>query len=271
MQHKKLIDTHVHTANSFDGHHSAMRMCEAAVKKGIRSITFTDHCEVDAFEQGNFETSMKHSIVESAKAKSAFTGVLLVNIGVELGQPCYDAETADRIISDFKYDQVIGSVHNLRGEKDFYFIEDYKKIDVYATLNEYFDEILTMIEWGKFDVLAHLDYPLRYAVGEQKLDVDMTRLSGKTDEIFKLLIEKEIALEINTSGLRQAIGRTLPGVEMLKRFKELGGNMITVGSDAHMEDHVGSGIDEVMTMAKDCGFSCVTLFQKRLPVQIPIE
>lgn len=271
MEFKNLLDAHIHTANSYDGHHSAMRMCEAAVKKGIRSLTFTDHCEVDIFKEGNFETAMKHSAVEAAKSKSAFTGVLLVNIGIELGQPCYDVETAERIISDFGYDQVIGSIHNLRGEKDFYFIEDYKKIDVYSTLNEYFDEILTMIEWGKFDVLAHLDYPLRYAVGEQKIDVDMSRFSKKTDEVLKLLAEKEIALEINTSGLRQAIGRTLPGVEMLRRYKQLGGKMISIGSDAHMEEHVGAGVEETMTIAKDCGFDCVTLFQKRLPVQIPIE
>ncbi|MBQ7653868.1 MAG: histidinol-phosphatase HisJ family protein [Clostridia bacterium] len=271
MEYKNLLDMHIHTANSFDGHHSAMRMCEAAVKKGIRSVTFTDHCETDIFRQGNFQTAMTHSIVEAAKAKSAFTGTLLVNIGIELGQPCYDVETAEKIISGYEYDQIIGSVHNLRGEKDFYFIEDYKKINIEDTLNEYFDEILTMINWGNFDVLAHLDYPLRYAVGEQKVDVDMAKFSKKTDEILSLLVEKEISLEINTSGLRQAIGRTLPGVEILKRFRELGGSMITVGSDAHLEDHVGAGVEEAMTLAKECGFSCITLYQQRMPVQIPIK
>lgn len=271
MEFKNLIDAHIHTANSFDGEHSAMRMCEAAVKKAIRSITFTDHCETDIYRQGNFETAMTHAIVEAAKAKSAFTGVLLVNIGIELGQPCYDVEIAEKIISKFGYDQVICSVHNLRGEKDFYFIEDYKKTNINALLNEYFDEIITMINWGQFDVLAHIDYPLRYAVGEQKCHVDMGVFSNKIDEILRLLVEKNIALEINTSGLRQPLGRTLPGREILKRYRDLGGEMITVGSDAHREEDVGAGIAEAMKLAKECGFESVTLFQNRTPIQIPIE
>lgn len=271
MELKNLLDMHIHTANSFDGEHSAMRMCEAAVKKGIRSITFTDHCETDIYKQGNFETAMTHAFVEVAKAKSAFTGTLLVNNGIELGQPCYDVETAEHIISRYNYDQVIGSIHNLRNEKDFYFIEDYSKINLEKKLNEYFDEILTMIQWGKIDILAHMDYPLRYAVGEQKCEVDLSKFHRKIDEILAMLIEKEIALEINTSGLRQSIGRTLPGEEIIKRYKKLGGEMLTVGSDAHLETDVGAGIKEGMMLAKDCGFSHLTLFQNRIPIQIPIE
>lgn len=271
MGYKNLIDMHVHTANSFDAEHSAMRMCEAAVKKSIRSITFTDHCEMDAIEKNDFSTAMTHAFVEVAKAKSAFIGTLLVNNGIEVGQPSYDREFADKIISRYDYDQVIGSVHNLRDRKDFYYIKNYASIDVKSLLDEYFDEIYSMIQWGNFDTLAHLDYPLRYISGEQNVPVDMSDFSEKTDEILKLLIKKDIALEINTSGLRQKIGRTLPDENILKRYKQLGGQMITVGSDAHCEEHVAMGIEQGFDLAKRCGFDSITLFQKRTPIQIPIE
>ena len=271
MGYKNLIDTHLHTANSFDGNHSAMRMCEAAVKKSIRSVTFTDHCETDIYEKGNFGVAMTHAFVEAAKAKSAFVGTLLVNNGIELGQPSYDIETAEKIIARYDYDQVIGSIHNLRDRTDFYYVDEYINKDIDAILNEYFDEILKMIEWGNFDILAHLDYPIRYIVGVKKYPLDFSKFSGKVDEILKLLAEKNKALEINTSGLRQPLGRVLPGEDIVRRFKELGGEMVTVGSDAHFDYDVGAGVEEGMNIAKRCGFDSVTLFQHRTPIQIPIE
>ena len=149
--------------------------------------------------------------------------------------------------------------------------DEYINKDIDAILNEYFDEILKMIEWGNFDILAHLDYPIRYIVGVKKYPLDFSKFSGKVDEILKLLAEKNKALEINTSGLRQPLGRVLPGEDIVRRFKELGGEMVTVGSDAHFDYDVGAGVEEGMNIAKRCGFDSVTLFQHRTPIQIPIE
>jgi len=270
MSYKNILDMHVHTINSFDGNHSAMRMCEAASKKNMRSITFTDHCEVDIYEKENFAASMQHAFVEVAKAKSAFTGTLLVNNGIELGQPTYDVETAEKIMNRFDYDQVIGSIHNLRNMLDFWFL-DYTQYDVDKLLDEYFDELITLAQWGKFDTMAHVTYPLRYIVGEHGIPVDMTKYYGKIETALKALIDNGKALEINTSGLRQKIGKTMPDEDIVKRFKELGGELITLGSDAHYEEHVGAGIETGMDIAKRCGFKEITLFQKRQPVQISIE
>ena len=127
---------HVHTDNSFDGNHSATFMCEAAEKAGLRSVTFTDHCEVDFYKERHFDQSDFHSFFEISKAKSAFTGKLLVNVGIELGQPTYDKPTAEYIISRFNYDQVIGSIHNLRDMPDFCELK-YDEYDIYKLLDEY--------------------------------------------------------------------------------------------------------------------------------------
>lgn len=270
MGYKNKLDMHIHTANSYDGSHSAIRMCEMAMKKNLRSLTFTDHCEVDIYEKGNFEIAMTHAFVEVAKAKSAFMGTLLINNGIELGQPVYDKEKAEHILNKFEYDQVIGSVHNLRNRPDFYFI-DYSEVDVDSLLDEYFYEIFELVKWDKFDTLAHLTYPLRYIVGQHNIQIDLNKFSPKIDEILKLLAKNEKALEINTSGLRQPLGKTMPDEDIIKRFKQLGGEIITIGSDAHNENDVGAGIEEGMALAKKCGFNEIALFQKRTPIPIPIE
>lgn len=270
MAFKNILDMHTHTDNSFDGNHSAMFMCEAAEKAGLRSITFTDHCEVDFYKERHFDQSDFHSYFEVQKAKSAFTGKLLVNAGIELGQPTYDKETAEKIIARFKYDQVIGSIHNLRDMPDFCELK-YENFDIYKLLDEYFDEELELAQWGKFDTLAHLTYPLRYMVGEHGYKVDLSKFSDKIDAILKAIIDNGKALEINTSGFRQKIGRPMPDKDIVKRYKDLGGELITLGSDSHFAEHVGAGIDQGMALAMECGFNHVALFQSREPVLIPIE
>lgn len=267
---KNIIDMHTHTDNSFDGNHSPVYLCEAACNKGLKAIAFTDHCEVDAFDSDG-ERNVRQAFFEIAKARSAFTGKLLVLNGIELGQPAYDIDTAEKILSSQKFDIVIGSVHNLRGRQDFYFIEDFSKIDINSTMKEYFSEILTMLEWGNFDVLAHLTYPFRYLYAKNNIRVDINEYKTQVDDILKLAAEKNIALEINSAGLRQPVNRLSPEIDTVKRFKELGGKLISVGSDAHYAQHIAVGIKDALAVAKEAGFDCVTLFQKRQPVEIPIE
>jgi len=270
LEYKKIIDAHTHTDNSFDGHHSTMYMCEHAEFIGLRAITFTDHVEIDFYKQNNFDKTAVQSYFEIAKARSAFRGKLLVCEGIELGQPMYDVQTADKVVGALHYDEVIGSVHNLRGKPDFMFL-DYGAEDIHALMLEYFYELQIMVDWGNFDTLAHLTYPLRYICGEHGIEISLSEYSAQIDSILRGLVKKEKALEINTSGLRQKLGLTMPGEDIIKRFRELGGEYITIGSDAHYAVDIGAGIPEGMEMAERCGFKNVTLFQKREPIQIPIE
>lgn len=271
MVFKNMVDMHTHTDNSFDGNHSPVYMCDAACNKNMRAIAFTDHCEVDSFFKDNGERNVRQAFFEIAKAKSAFMGKLLVLNGIELGQPAYDIPTAEKIIKSQKFDVVIGSVHNLRNKKDFYYIEDFSEINIEAELKEYFDEILTMLEWGNFDILAHLTYPFRYLFSKNRIREDIIKYSSQVDEILKLVAEKDIALEINSGGLRQPIDRLSPEVGTIKRFKELGGKFVSVGSDAHFAKDIGVGIKYAMYAAKEAGFNCITIFQNRQPIEIIIE
>ncbi|MCR4925192.1 MAG: histidinol-phosphatase HisJ family protein [Clostridiales bacterium] len=261
---------HVHTDNSPDGNHSAIFICEQAQLKGLRAIAFTDHCEVDAYKKDGYDKSMFQAYFDITKAKSIFKGNLIVLTGIELGQPAYDKELAEKILSLYKYDIVIGSIHNLRNKEDFYFL-DYKENNVDELLEEYFKEVYEMVKWNGFDTLAHLTYPLRYIKGENGIDVDMGKYMDIIDEILKLLAKNGKALEINTSGLRQKINSLLPDEDIIKRFKSFGGEFVTIGSDAHYANDVGAGVFDGMATARACGFENVTLFQKRFPVTVPIE
>jgi histidinol-phosphatase (PHP family) len=227
---------------------------------------------MDFFRAQNFDRTAQQSFFEVVKARSAFRGQLIVCAGVELGQPTYNLPEAEHLVQQYSYDVVVGSIHNLRGKKDFWFLprEDYENGGADRLLREYFGEMLLLAQWGKFDVLAHLTYPLRYIVGEHGVPVDLGNYAGQIDAILEAAAKNKLALEINASGLRQKLGDTMPGEGIVRRFKALGGERITVGSDAHYAEHLGAGLERAMDMALRCGFQFITLYQKREPIEIEI-
>ncbi len=270
--YKNIVDLHVHTDNSFDGNHSATFFCEQAEFMDLRALAFTDHCEVDQFRGDlTYEKRIFQAFFEIAKVRSAFRGKLLVLNGIELGQPAYDIETADKILNTHDYDMVLGSVHNLRGGEDFYFMENLSLEQAEKLLEEYFNALIEMLEWGNFDVLAHLTYPLRYFYAKSNLDIDLSKFKDQIDEILLLTAKSGKALEINTAALRQPLNKLSPEVDIVKRFKELGGKYVTVGSDAHYAEHLAADIDMAYSCALEAGFDSITFFQKRTPIQMKIE
>ena len=272
MPFKNRLDLHTHTDNSFDGHHSAIFLCETAVEKGLRAVAFTDHVEMDFYRENCFDRTAKQSYFEVVKARSAFLGKLIVCAGVELGQPTYNLPEAETLVQWYSYDIVLGSIHNLRNKLDFWYlpIGDYADEEIGALLREYFDELLALAQWGKFDVLTHLTYPLRYICGEHGRAVDLSLYAGQIDAVLEAAIKNKLALEINTSGLRQKYGRCMPDEPIVRRFKELGGQRVTIGSDAHYAEHLGAGLEQGMAIARRCGFTHMTLYQKREPIAVEI-
>ena len=270
--YKNIVDLHVHTDNSFDGNHSATFFCERAEMLDLRAIAFTDHCEVDQYCcDDNYEKRMFQAFFEVSKVRSAFRGKLLILNGIELGQPAYDIETANSIVSKYDYDHVLGSVHNLRGGEDFYFMKNLTSDEADKLLKQYFDEIIEMLKWGKFDVLAHLTYPLRYFYSQSDLDIDLSNYKKQIDEILLMTAKSDKALEINTAALRQPLNKLSPEVDIVKRFKELGGKYISVGSDAHYAEHLACDIDKAYNCALEAGFDSITFFQKHTPMQMKID
>lgn len=269
MSLANFVDMHVHSDNSFDGHHSVILLCENACLKGVRGIAITDHCEIDS-KTMDFRALTLNSFVNSRLAQKVFAGNLIVIQGIELGQAIYNKPLAEKILSEFDYDFVLGSIHNLENMEDFFFL-DFKEYSVDDLMRRYFEAELELAQWNHFDSLAHLTYPLRYLVDRENLYLDLKPYSELIDEILLTLIKNQKALEINTSGLSMKMHATLPDAPIVRRFKELGGKYITLGSDSHYAERIGNGIEEGMRLAKQCGFDFVTIYHKREPVMIPIQ
>lgn len=268
MNKQRIMDMHVHTDNSPDGHHSPMYICEQAVDKGLRAIAFTDHCEIDKFFEQKYNSMVFHSYFECLKAKTSFEGELLVLLGLEIAQPMHDKALSEKIINNHNYDIVLGSIHTPKGFNCDVKEIPYDEIDVYAFMKNYFRELTELAYWDGCDVLAHITCPMRRIQGKYAIDFDYSKIADATDELLKAIIENKKSLEINSSGLRQMISRPMPDENIIRRYKELGGKYITIGSDAHSAQEVGEGINECMLIAKKCGFDKINFYTGREILEI---
>ena len=270
MHNVRVIDMHTHSDNSPDGTHSPMYMCEHAVKNGLRALAITDHCEIDKFFEQKYSSTVFHSYFESVKARSAFEGQLLVLIGLEIGQASNNFQLCEKLIEKYPFDFILGSVHTPRGFREDIKEIEYDKLDVYEFMNNYFDELTDLAKWPGCDSLAHITCPMRRIQGVYKIDFDYDKVSDSLDRLLLTIIENNKSLEVNTSGLRQDIGLMIPEERIIRRYKELGGQYITIGSDSHSAYDVGAGVEEAMSAIKECGFDKVTFYVSRQAMQIEI-
>ncbi len=268
MNKQRIMDMHVHSDNSPDGIHSPMYICEQAVDKGLRAIALTDHCETDKFFSQKYNSMVFHSYFECLKAKSSFEGELLVLLGIEIAQPLHDKALSEKIIRNHKYDIVLGSIHTPEGFDCDVKEIPYDEINVYDFMKGYFRQLTELAYWDGCDVMAHITCPMRRIQGKYDIDFDYSKIAKETDELLKAIIENKKSLEINTSGLRQLMARPMPDISILKRYKELGGRLITIGSDAHSAADVGAGIREGMKIAGACGFEKINFYTGREILEI---
>lgn len=269
MKYRYLSDCHCHTDCSFDGRDSAMMMCDSAARLGLFALTITDHCDLgDCYGYAGADSCLRvaqQSYFEARKAAAAFRGRLHVYAGMELGQAVQDPKSAAELVSLCRSDFILGSVHNLPGEKDFYDL-DYSAIDLPAYLHRYFDEVLDTVRLGYLDSLAHLTYPWRYA----RQPLPYAPYWQQIEAILRELIRQGKSLEVNTSGLRQHMGCTMPDAPILQMYHDLGGKRVTLGSDAHRWGDVASGIEEGMALLRALGFTHFAVYAARQPVMYPI-
>ncbi|MFT9056336.1 MAG: histidinol-phosphatase HisJ family protein [Ethanoligenens sp.] len=265
-----LTDLHIHTDNSPDAVHSTTEICISAIEKHIDKIAITDHCEIDRYDEDGYERSVRQSFFDVLKARGVFEGRLEILQGIELGNVMCDTQLAHDVIRTHPYDFVLGSLHHIKGVDDFAFL-DYEKNDPKELLSAYYEEMEHMVEWGEFDVLAHITYPLRYINGEQKKNIDIRGFEEQITRVLKKAIEKGIGLELNTSGLRQAYGLCMPDFWGLSLYRGLGGKTLTIGSDAHTMQDVGANIPEGLQLAKKAGFTYTCVFRARKPYAVPID
>ncbi len=276
MESRNLVDMHIHSDNSSDAEHSVTLICEKAIEKNLRAIAITDHFEALDCEMHNNFVTCRQSVFETKKARMVFDGQIVVLTGVELGCPVRNLELTEKILQN-DYDIVLASVHRIKGKKKFLGELDYSREsnDPALIMARYYDDIIETAEWNGFDVLAHITYPLRYFPAEKLAKYDIMQHKEQLEHIFKVLIANGKAIEINTASDRYVTkGITSdmhPCFEVLKLYKQLGGEYVTVGSDAHNAYNVGNKIADSYDMIKAAGFKYVTIYQKHHPLPITIE
>jgi histidinol-phosphatase (PHP family) len=208
---------------------------------------------------------------EAAACNEATKGMLRVYTGVEYSEAVWDWEAYEKMISAVAYDVVLGSVHAVQ-YKDYtvpYSHIDFSAMtpeDVRGYLHAYFREMKEMMLRCDMDVLTHLTCPLRYIVGKYGVSVDMSEYDGEIDEILRIAMEKHLALEINTSGIGSFYGEYMPYESIVRKYRAMGGYLITLASDAHTADRVGNGFGEVAKMLKDIGFTNAYYYTQRMPI-----
>ena len=264
-----LCDYHIHTNFSFDADKAATvdAICQAATLRGLTHIAITDHLDVNyKYDYPQIYYDAKAAKEAILLAKEKYKDVLSVSYGIEIGQAHqYPADT-EKILTENGFEFIISSLHNIRSMPDFYFyFKDNKEIeeDVIDKLYDAcLDEICEGIELfgDRVNTIGHISYMHRY-LAECGLTIDFSHHAQKLHKLFSLIIEKGVALEVNTSTFYKGLGFTMPPKSLLEEYYKCGGRLVTVGSDAHTPQNVGRGISEAIEMLKEIGFDFVVCME----------
>lgn len=265
LEQRKLYDMHMHCHFSGDSKAKPSDMALAAIEKGLAGICFTDHLDIDYKETpGLFDLDIPSYQKEILAVKNAFADQLDISCGIELGlQPYLELEN-NKVLKEHTFDFVIGSTHVVK-QVDIYFPAYYEGRNEDDCYLEYFEETLKNAKSNvNFDVYGHLDYVIRYGPNKNQY-YSYAKFSEIIDEILRTLIEKGKGIELNTAGFKYGLGHAHPTMDTLKRYKELGGEIITIGSDGHAPEQIAWDFEKVPAILKEAGFSYFTIFKNRKP------
>lgn len=265
-----LWDTHMHTDFSGDSKASPESMMEKAIQLGLAGICFTDHLDYDYPDDPDLFLLDIDKYDEKIHAlQQQYQNRLPIRFGIEIGLQPHLAKRHQEMLSAHDFDFVIGSSHVVHGFDPYYPAYYEGKTEQEAYL-EYFTSILENIQaFSDFDVYGHIDYVVRY--GPNKNDqYSYAAYADIIDEILRLLIQKGRGIELNTAGFKYGLGHPNPTEEILSRYRELGGEIITIGADGHKPEHIAYDFAKVPAILEAAGFRYYTVFKNRKPEFIPL-
>lgn len=271
----KIYDSHLHTEHSHDGKFSIDELAKAAIKKGLKGITITDHFDSDIYET---EEDFKHIYKSLDDIKNAIGKYELeIYKGVELGDWMFNPGNGNHCIETCDFDFILASIHSkAQGRRIIEGFEGYKSFldttyeEDKLFIKEYYKSLKYTAENADYDAIAHFSYPLRYLNGMCNKNMNLNDSKKDIEDILEILISKEKALEINTSGFKSSFNDTMPYKEIIQKYYDMGGRMITMGSDSHTTEHIAIGFDKTFEMLKEIGFKEYYFYKERKPVPVSI-
>lgn len=272
----KLFDCHIHSEFSHDSTAKLSDICENAKKNGICGITITDHCDIHKIENVSEISHIKES-VESTKGQFEIKVLCGAEIGdgfnkPELSRVAAKSEDFDFLLCSCHVYETMHSITEEFKQGNFQFFKNADDAVLREFLDKYYDNLLFSAKNLDYDCLAHISFPFRYINGlAKRYNFSPKDYMNKIESVLEVAISKQKAIEINTSGLSSDWGEFMPNRDILKRYFDMGGRLVTLGSDAHKPENVGGGIKEAVQMMKELGFKEFFYYEKRKPVSIGIE
>ena len=268
-----IADSHIHSDFSGDCTEKLETIFKFAIENKVDEISITDHLDPDFPSDILFYLDLKDYLETLSKFRELHKNKLKINLGIEFGLQPHLREEFKEISSLKELDFIIGSTH-VSGRKnpvtDDFFVG--KTRDEAHEL--YFrDTLLNTKIFKEISTYGHLDFIKRYGKNIHK-DFNIIDYSKHWDiitEILKNLVSNGSGLEINTSAYRYGASEPYPNHLILKKFKELGGEIVTIGSDSHIASHITKDFDKAYQLLKDCGFDYYATFNKRKPKFIKLD
>ena len=243
---------------------------EAAIAKRLAGLTFTEHFDTHpldwpqcAFDYADYSASI-------ARVRDEFAEKIFIGLGIEV---CFQPRQMDFILNfleKHKFDLVLVSLHYFSGAP-VHVKENWQGFDAAKGTRQYLEDLLEAVRFieklhqthGRvFDVLSHFDVVKRYSL-RYRGSYDVAPFAGLIDEILAVCVAADLAPEINTSSLRQGLGETMPNAQTVLRYAELGGKLISLGSDSHRAEDIGAGFDLALKMIRDAGLEGLAVFKDR--------
>lgn len=263
-----LADYHTHSSVSHDGHMPVCELAQRYLDAGFDEFCVTDHMDTLDGYSGKLNPAFPWAELQRQyqEACAAFGDRIKIRLGVEIGgAPWATAHTEYLMAQGPELDFVIGSMH-MMSEKydhiDLLFFDPADEAAARAGIRDNLEQALALAKWGKFSVLGHLTLSLRYLNENRGFRLTFDGFEAEVEEIFRTLIQKGCGIELNTN----RGGDPLPSAKWLKLYRELGGEIITLGSDVHRPVHIGCAIRENQRLLKECGFRRFCTFERMKPV-----
>ncbi len=259
-----LCDFHLHTSFSGDSQTPPERQIEQAIALGMKRICITDHHDYDVICNTDFSLDIPAYFPAMEKLREQFKDQIQIEIGIELGLQRHITDYLNQLAESWPFDYIIGSSHFIDGLDPYYppFFEGRTEQEAYARFFEVSQKRVQTMDC--FDSYGHLDYVVRYGPNRNR-EYRFSDYQEWIDPLLKTLIERGKGLECNTGGFHYGLGQPNPSTDILKRYRQLGGEIITVGSDAHVPEKLGYDFPRAAELLSACGFRYYTVFHQRKP------
>ena len=255
-----LLDYHLHSRFSADSRAEMSDMCAAAVAAGVPEIGFAEHYDLHPDEQPRDWFDLDRWASDLEQCRRQYAGRLIIRAGIEIGEPHLFAGEVRQMMARYPFDYSIGSLHWVGRESIFwprYFARTSEE-----AYGGYFDELGRMSRSGEFDILGHLDVPIRTAFDIYG-SYDPREYEEQIRAVLRNCIDRGIAVEVNAGTLRRNAAVLTPGQVILEWYARMGGERLTLGSDAHQPGHVALGLDVALAAAEAAQLKHLTQFDSR--------